>query len=512
MDNFMRVPFRFDKASIYNIQEINESFATGTLRVMYLGGNRNGSYFSKEAVEDALETLPNVPIVAHWDEEAGEIGGHDVEVARDGNGTLRLRNLTQPCGVVPDHAKFYFETGTDENGAEHEYLVVDGVILWKRQDVYAYITENLGGKVNHSMEITVKDGETTKRGYEIKRFAFTALCLLERDEPCFEGSELSLYSAANFKAKMEEMLAELRECYSEVYPNGVDDIHPQNYTTEGGEKVLEEKANVIEKEMEEKEVETVAQTDNERAEEPVADTPEEAPADDDEDGAAGFALTGNITDELRREVGRETYTDEWGYTERRYWYVESDFEKREVYVHDASDWRLYAFTYAVDGDAVKIDYNSKRRMKYVIADFEGGEESSWLSEIFAMFGERLGQNADLQKEYQTASDTIKTMEKELGELRQFKSDTEFAKAKSERDAVFALFEDLVGVEAFEALRSNCDGMSPEEVEEKCYAIRGRNTAVKFNAESKAPKQKIDRIDKHEDEPYGDLFTRYGSAK
>lgn len=48
--------------------------------------------------------------------------------------------------------------------------------------------------------------------------------------------------------------------------------------------------------------------------------------------------------------------------------------------------------------------------------------------------------------------------------------------KEEREKVFAQFEDLVGVEAFDALRESNAEYSIEELEEKCYAIRGRTGA------------------------------------
>jgi len=102
------------------------------------------------------------------------------------------------------------------------------------------------------------------------------------------------------------------------------------------------------------------------------------------------------------------------------------------------------------------------------------------------------------------------MENELGALRQFKTDTEGAKAKGERDEVFAQFEDLVGVEAFETLRENCMEYSKEDLEEKCFAIRGRNsTTAKFSYEPKAPKLIVEKTGGITPEPYGGIFAEYG---
>jgi hypothetical protein len=101
MGTLMSIPCEFSCVSLYDIREINSSFAVGTLKVMYLGNNRNGSHFSKDAVEKALPSLRNVPIVCHWDDEAEEIGGHDIAVVADNDGALRIKNLTEPV-ACPD--------------------------------------------------------------------------------------------------------------------------------------------------------------------------------------------------------------------------------------------------------------------------------------------------------------------------------------------------------------------------------------------------------------------------
>ena len=49
----------------------------------------------------------------------------------------------------------------------------------------------------------------------------------------------------------------------------------------------------------------------------------------------------------------------------------------------------------------------------------------------------------------------------------------------------------------------------ETLEEKCYAIRGRNGgAAKFALENKTPKIKVEKTDVS-NEPYGGIFTKYG---
>jgi len=163
----------------------------------------------------------------------------------------------------------------------------------------------------------------------------------------------------------------------------------------------------------------------------------------------------------------------------------------------------------MDGDAVVIDFESKKRKKYVIADFDEGDQASPFAEMFSKMEQKVRDGAEWEAKYQTASDTITTMETELGTLRKFKEEADAAEAQSAREKVFAQFEDLVGVEAFENLRDNCADYDVEALEEKCFAIRGRTgTVAKFSAEEKAPKLKVNKTE-ISNEPYGGIFTEYG---
>ena len=105
------------------------------------------------------------------------------------------------------------------------------------------------------------------------------------------------------------------------------------------------------------------------------------------------------------------------------------------------------------------------------------------------------------------------MNTELSELRQFKQDKLKDERAADEDAVFAMFPDLSGVEAFENLRKSCAEMSIDEIEDKCFAIRGRNTSVQnFSAQKpKAPRLPVEKSGAA-DEPYGGLFVEFPPNK
>ena len=504
-------------SSLTDLCEVNSSFDAGVLRVAYPGENRNKSNISKEAFEKNIKTMYNCPIVCNYDRETDELGGHDMEVVRDADGALSLVNLTTPVGCIPESAKHWWGTVEEEDGTTHEYLYVEA-LLWKRQEAYRKIKKD--GITAHSMEITVKDGETKDGVFYIYDFEFTAFTLIGVT-PCFESSALQMFSQKEFKQQLTEMMHELKECFSKVDTSDEDDnIHPQNnYSTEGGEKVLDEKMELLAEfgfeaagldfSLDDFTIEEL------RAKfESMAAKKDEGENDSAEKGTTEsgdgdkFALTGNLIEEIARAISEYKVQREWGEC-RRYCYVDCDFEAQEVYCWDTTDWLLYGFKYELNGDNVIIDLDSRVRKKYVIVDFDEGEQPSPIAPVFEEIEQKLTESAAFEEKYRNASDTIASMETELGELRQFKTDTEFAIAEGKRKEIFAQFDELDGVEAFEQLKENAEKYDLETLEEKCYAIKGRNgVPAKFGFENKAPKIVVDKVETT-DEPYGGIMQKYG---
>lgn len=493
-------------SSLTNLCEVNSSFDTGVLRICYTGENRNKSFLSKEAITKSIPTLYNCPIVCNYDRESDTLGGHDMEIVCDGDGNLRIVNVTTPVGVIPESAKVWFEDYTEDDGTVHEYLYAE-VLLWKRQEAYRKIKND--GITAHSMEIKVKSGKSVDGVYHVADFEFNAFALIGVT-PCFESSALEMFSKNNFKQQMSEMMQDLKETFTMVNPSKEDDnTHPQNYSMEGGEKVLEDKMNLAAKYGID-----VDKLDFSIEDFTVEELTEkfEAMKNDSEKGEPDgkFALTSNVVEEINRVLTAEKVTRDWGECPR-YCYVDCDIEAGEVYCWDRNDWLLYGFAFSVDGDSINIDFESKKRKKYVIADFEGGDQASPIAPVFELMENKLKNYAEIETKFNAASDTIMSMKAELDELRQFKTDTENATAMVEREEVFAQFEDLVGIEAFETLKDDCMKYDLETLEEKCFAIRGRNgAALKFSAKEKAPKLKVPKTD-ISNEPYGGLFVKYANT-
>ena len=183
-----------------NITSISPLISKCEIKVLYLGGNRNHSYITKEVATEMAQTLPGTPIVGYYSEKKEDFGDHGDQMIIDGDG-LRFNCLTKPYGFVPTDTKVWFQEfeDTDEfgNKINREYLMCEGY-LWTEQ--YEEAKQVIEEGRPHSMELdekTFKGHWSTDNNCGIEFFIindaiFSKLCILGEDvEPCFEGSSVT---------------------------------------------------------------------------------------------------------------------------------------------------------------------------------------------------------------------------------------------------------------------------------------------------------------------------------
>lgn len=523
-------------ASIAQITEINDSFDSCMLRVCYAGENRNKSIIPKEAIEAAIPTMAYCPLVANYDVESDTIGGHDVAFINTDDG-LKMVNLTDAVGVVPADPQWTWETVVEDDGTEHEYLTTPA-ILWKRTPVYSKLKKD--GVSGQSMEIRVREGKLNDGMFEVQSFDFTAFCLLgEGVEPCFESAQVEMFSTDKLSMRLGEMMEDFKKQFSVIAASADDNKTPNgdDFSMKGGEgslninELLQKYGLTMEdinfeigEDMPVEEIETkFAELAKKFADDDPADSgdptdgdgnddgddsgddssEDDTPAEDDNDDAPGgtqvkkkFALTGEqLGSGIRDALRSVTYTDEWGEW-CRYGYVDYDAQSGEVYAYDYIDWNLYGFSFSMNGDNVVIDFDSKKRKKFAFVDFDMGEAQFNYKAIVAGANERFA-----------------ALTEEVKQLREYKHNIEAAERKAQEDEVFAKFPDLADNAQFTALRENCADMSIADIEDKCFAIRGRNVQMKFSQDATKPvRLPVEHNIKNADEPYGGVFLEFGIGK
>lgn len=495
------------------LTSINSSFDSGVLRVCYHGRNRNRSEIAKEVFEKCINTIYNCPIVCNYIREDDEIGSHDIEIVKTGKG-LKLVNITTPVGVVPTGANYWWETVEEDDGTIHEYLCIE-VLIWKRQEAYSKLKENV--ITDESMEINVKDGEMVDGYYRVYDFEFTAFCLLGTAEPCFESASLKLFSMDEFSSSYSLMMSDLKEELAKIQSADAVDILNKQQFSEGGNKTLDKKlellasynltVDMLDFNIEDFELDVLEQKFKE-----IKNTSD----------PKIFNSLEQFATELIEALSVEKTVTSWGSEVSRYCYVDCDTEASEVYCYDWEDWKLYGFAYSTNGDSVTVDFDSKKRKKFSIVDFEEGDRDFSFSHVYENISEIdkaqskaefAAERDELEKKFSEASNTVNSLNNELAELRKFKDDKLNDERVNAENEVFSRFDDLNGAEAFEALKAEAGNYSIEDLEEKCFALRGRkNTTLNFSAEKKAPKLPTNQYAKNDDEPYEGIFIKYGSRK
>lgn len=532
---------------------INSSFDAGVLRVCYHGKNNNGSEISKETFENCIKTIYNCPVVCNYIRDDDEIGSHDVDIVNTSNG-LKLANITTPVGVVPTGANYWWEEILDDD-VVHEYLCID-VLIWKRQEAYSKLKENEITK--ESMEITVKDGEMIDGYYRIYDFEFTAFCLLGTAGPCFESASLKLFEMNDFSFQYSAMMNDLKKEISMAQPaNAVDILHVHKHS-KGGTKKLNKKLELLSKynltsemldfnieDFELNELESKLKTISEfkrlscgvskcgenlsltseeyerykemvRTQEPTSTNSLKAETNT-------FSLSGEqFRCELMEVLSTQKTMSCWGEEMPRYIYVDYDSELLEVYCYDCEDWKLYGFPYSLSGDSIFINFECKKRKRFSIVDFDEGDNNISYTHIYeAIIAINKSENdsvfnkekEQLETKYATAITTVNRLNAELDSLRNYKQCKLEDEKKAAQNTLFSQFEDIAGIDLFESLKADCNNFSLEELEEKCYAIRGRkSTTMDFSTKRKTPKFPVSQTTANDDEPYDGLFVKYNLHK
>lgn len=266
-----------DSPEFINLQplEINPLMSRCEIKVLYIGGNRNHSYITKDVATEMAKTLRGAPIVGYYKEEKEDFADHGEKIIFDDEG-VKFECMTKPYGFVAPDADVWFQKfeDTDDfgNKVEREYLMTTGY-LWTGQ--YEECKSVIEAGKPQSMELDEEnldghwstDSKTGMDFFIINDAIFSKLCILGDDvEPCFEGSSITAPEVSatftkmddNFKKTLYTMMQDLK------------------FALEGGQKMDIDKAETITTESQEPEaVETeVTETEAVAEEEVVEETTE----------------------------------------------------------------------------------------------------------------------------------------------------------------------------------------------------------------------------------------------
>lgn len=503
-----RYPISFQKKKEYESSDFR--FIDVTIDVMHTGANRNKTSFTKEAINKAVPTICNMPILGYvvdeMDDEDKDFKGHEHEL-RVTDTDIKYVYAGHAYGVIPESCNPRWVIKDDGTGTEREYLRVNGLIWTKFNDPVDIFARD--GTKNHSVELTdMACGPADKEGNTpVSDFKFDGCCILSTTDPKIQPAMTGSCITAEFS--VEDITSQIRDRLYEYQAIQQNDPTQENekgdttpmtendknmQTAQGADPttgtspavtdpITDEPAATTEGEGEgttttDNTVTEPTTTDPESA---VAQEPDADPEPTTDGGQQEFTLT---TEQLLGEINEALSTykipSDWDpeYMVPRYWM--NDVQGDEVIVMDCSTYKLMGIPYSMNGDNVVLNFDNSKRKKVSYEDWDEGEVlpgvTAAFSEVNAKITEMAAKVTELTKEFNDATAAVNEMKPKLEAYQKAEADAAAAADKAKRDELFSVMDEKLGANAeYIALKDNKD-LGYSELETKCYALVGRMSA------------------------------------
>lgn len=541
----LRVPLNFEIVDSYD-----DRFLKVKIKLMHLGENLNGSYFSKEAVEKATPTLANTPILGfispldpNDQDSVNEFNGHEMHLEKKDN-EYKMVYDGQAYGVIPESCNPRFELE-----GEKVFLVVDGIMWTKFSEATEILERN--GENAQSMELDKDyDGFFRKDGlFEFTDFKFYGACILgdaRGVQPAMTGASVTpIFALDEIKDKIAIKLEEFYSSYSLNDSKEVGNMTLEELLAKYSVTVeqLQEKGIVAEEfsieELEVKIQEVFAQDSETEDEEDVKEDVEEEVEEDveDEENPEGenFNSDESVDGSVEPQEGdvepEETFEDnnnpeEENVTEGEFEASESEPEKvvREFtlshtdirvalwhqldsFVVEKGLGECWDFWIAdVFDDHMIIEHEGNRNFFKVYYTKEN--DVVQLGDFVQVYAQFL--TAEEKGALELMRNNYETLESEVNQLKEYKVNVEKASHEAKAENLFSQFglsEDEVST-----LRENVHNFTIDELEEKLFALVGRkNFSAKIERPNKVAVSIEDKGNVSE-ESYMQIFAKYGLKK
>lgn len=250
------IPLHFEYDEVFAHDTTDTRFLPVKIWLLHLGKNRHGTYFTRDAVERAIPSLADTPILAFLEENKdGELdfSNHRLETVLE-DGKIKNKYLGQAIGTIPSNNDAKFEQKVDEDGIERTYLTVKGLI-WTKWDDPVNIINKLNS-VNQSMELAPNPRvvEREDGNYYYEEFKFFGACALGVDvRPAMSGANIETLFTDDIATVISQKMQEFH-----TYFEKEDDSVVKEKTKEEEVKVPAEETKEVE---DTKEVEEVTETE-----------------------------------------------------------------------------------------------------------------------------------------------------------------------------------------------------------------------------------------------------------
>ena len=474
-------------------------FLQVTIDVLNTGLNVNKSYFTKEVVDENIETIKNTPILGFITKDTfgdKDFKGHEYILTKTDKDGIKRKYIGSAFGVIPESCNPRWIQKETEDGTILETLQVDGLMWSKFEDAVGIMEQD--GEKPESMELypdNIEGYEDEDGVFHFTKFSFDGCCILSNSKlPAMEDANIRVnnvqFSFNDFAKEIKEELHDIYMMFTQLNSENEDNESKlQNNNEEGG----------------------------------------------NDDMATDFSQTvmqmfEDISNIVRAQEDMENI---WGDKIPRYYLV--DVQENEVIVADrANNYQYYGCEFSMDGDKPVVNFESAKRKKITYADYVDGETApegafdfgKHISDIentaFAKVSEA-EQSVESANEAKGEAETnYANIKAELDEMKpkyeayeKAEAERVEAETKKAKEDVIAQYEvALKDEEKFVELKGKLDEYATaDDVEAKCAVMYARkNISTNFSVEGKKNSTVLGASAIEDEVPDGYVKTKYGLVR
>lgn len=478
----------------------------------------HGLFIEEDSLAISEDSIKNKPLLCAYEVDNNgnktDFKGHEMEyrVVKNGKSMeLKIEYIEQPVGVIPESCNFRLE---EIDG--YKWVVVDAYLFNEYCGDAVRILEESDGEKSVSMEINVLESfEDEDDGLtHISKFKFIGVTLLGlKHPPAISGANIKTFTQSdNFSLQFSKMIKKINETILKK---------------EGGEamrdKIIEKfSALKCHKEFE-KIISNLDLTDEELEKQL-------------------FSLSVNDLESRIRENLKEikcSHTDYWGdtYETQKYWLCDVLVTEGIAIVEDNQNWyKHYGIPYEFNGDCIVIKEEEKKR--YIRGDwrvFDEGDNEPEVNPVFSLINEHNKEKVEgVKTEFDKTSKELidvkakftdiqadkSKLDKEVLELREFKSNFEKKEKEAIVNEVVEKFEELKDVDGYEDIVSKKFELSVEDLETKLKVLAYDNGIIlnkenkkNFSKQYSGIKIPVGDLSSNVDiDPYGGILDKFISKK
>lgn len=505
----MSLPISF---SVNNeISDGDNRFIKVVIDILHTGVNYNGSIFSKEVVNENIETIKNIPILGFIHEvpfEGKDFKGHEYIIAKTEDGIER-KYIGESFGVIPESCNPRWITKMTDSGEEKEFLQVDGLLWCKFQDAVDIILKDIEKPQSMELYPDSIDGYDDEDGnFVFTKFSFEGSCILgSQVEPAMENSTITVnFTVNDFVKSVQNEIIDKYSAFTKI-------VNENKLVDNTGDIAFTNLENMV-NENNNGGIENMSKTETDFTQ----------------------TILQQFEDISAIVRQHEMITDRWGDEYPRYYTV--DIQENEVIVVDRMNgYNYFGLSFTMNGDKAEIDFESAKRKKICYEDYVEGvvapegafDFGSHISEIEETAFTKLEEVNDKVKEAEEKATEFEAAKNEIEEnYNQVVAEFEEMKPKYEefvqaeqaridaeieaqKDAEFAKYETvLVDCAEFEELKAKKSEMTVKEIEGECAIIYARKSLEQNNfSRTNANNAMVAGIIVESDEKEGYVNTKYG---